>query len=87
MVDAIGLSDDEAVSMLRRTGQPHVYWSLREISAALGSPVSRDLTLLTPEVAPNAEMWSTTYRDALRPWRLRRRDIPVELRAGRDAAD
>jgi hypothetical protein len=63
---SIGLPLAEQPAFLRRVGQPAVWWALREIVAALGSPVTHDPQfLLPPERPANAD----DYRDALRPWR------------------
>jgi protein tyrosine phosphatase (PTP) superfamily phosphohydrolase (DUF442 family) len=73
----MNFSDQETREMQRRVGQPYVWWALREIVAALGSPVSRELSrLLPPELPPGAEAW--TYRDALKPWRVRRASLQLE---------
>jgi len=54
---------------LSRVGQPQLWWALREIVAALGSPVTYDPPhLLPPQRPPGAESWAQGYRDALRPW-------------------
>ena len=54
---------------LQRVGQPQLWWALREIVAALGSPVTFDPPhLLPPQRPPGAETWVKGYRDALRPW-------------------
>jgi len=54
---------------LQRVGQPQLWWALREIVAALGSPVTYDPPhLLPPQRPPGAETWAQGYRDALRPW-------------------
>jgi protein tyrosine phosphatase (PTP) superfamily phosphohydrolase (DUF442 family) len=56
---------EEQPAYLRRVGQPAIWWALREIVAALGSPVTHDPPfLLPPERPPGA----ADYRDALRPW-------------------
>ncbi len=60
-------------AMYRRVGQPQVLWALREIVAALGSPVARDPDGLLPaEMPAGAEGWSQGYWEALAPWRERR---------------
>lgn len=57
-------------SFLRRVGQPFIWWAMREIVAALGSPVTRDQPrLLAPEKPPDADHWEDGYRTMLEPWR------------------
>ena len=66
------LTDDEWNAYARRVGQPQVWWALRAIVDALGSPVGRvPPRLLPPEAPPEAlaNNWSDGYRTALRPWR------------------
>ena len=41
-----------SLAVLRRVGQPRVFWALREIVAALGSPITRDPPLLLPAERP-----------------------------------
>jgi protein tyrosine phosphatase (PTP) superfamily phosphohydrolase (DUF442 family) len=54
---------------LKRVGQPQLWWAMREIVAALGSPVTSDPPfLLPPERPTGAEDWAQGYRAALRPW-------------------
>lgn len=54
----------------RRVGQPYIWWALREIVAALGSPVTRaQPRLLPPEKPPEADHWEDGYRRLLQPWR------------------
>jgi protein tyrosine phosphatase (PTP) superfamily phosphohydrolase (DUF442 family) len=76
VMSQMNFSAEETLVMQRRVGQPFVWWALREIVAALGSPATRDLNLLPPEVPPGAEAW--TYRDALGPWRVRRESLLLE---------
>lgn len=71
---ALNLSHDEWAAFARRVGQPQVWWALREIAEALGSPVRRPQPRLLPPEAPVQAMsddWSAGYRAALRPWRTR----------------
>jgi len=69
---ALNLSDDEWARFARRVGQPYVWWALREIVDALGSPVTRDPPRLLPAERPieaAANDWEGGYRVALQPWR------------------
>ena len=68
--DSMGTAPDEVRAMFERVGQPFVWWAIREIVAALGSPVTRDIDLLPP-VRP-AETTAWDYRTALDPWRAKR---------------
>jgi protein tyrosine phosphatase (PTP) superfamily phosphohydrolase (DUF442 family) len=66
-------SAEEWQAFARRVGQPYVWWALREVVAALGSPVAHDPPrLLPPERPPDADSWDTTYQEALAPWRTKR---------------
>jgi len=72
IVSERNLSDDAWAGFLRRVGQPQVWWALREIVDALGSPVKRvPPRLLPPEPPPEAlrDNWAAGYRTALQPWR------------------
>jgi protein tyrosine phosphatase (PTP) superfamily phosphohydrolase (DUF442 family) len=69
---AFGLTDDQWAVFGRRVGQPQVWWALRAIVDALGSPVQRPQPrLLPPEAPPEAvaNNWADGYRVALAPWR------------------
>jgi hypothetical protein len=67
---------EEWPANLQRVGQPHLWWALREIVAALGSPVTFDPpSLLPPRQPPGAEGWQQGYRDVLEPWSIARRLI------------
>jgi protein tyrosine phosphatase (PTP) superfamily phosphohydrolase (DUF442 family) len=67
-----GLAESEWQALLHRIGQPQVFWSLCEISAALGSPVTRETSLL-PALRPSeADAWAQNYWAALSPWRTQR---------------
>jgi len=66
------MSADEVREMQVRVGQPYVWWSLREIADALGSPIEGDYDMLPPERPPEADTWPRSYRAALQPWRERR---------------
>jgi protein tyrosine phosphatase (PTP) superfamily phosphohydrolase (DUF442 family) len=70
--DSIGIPADAVRAMHERVGQPFVWWAIREIVAALGSPVTRDIDLLPPVRPPGAESWSDNYRAVLQHWRARR---------------
>ena len=66
---------DEQVwaSFARRVGQPYIWWAMREIVAALGSPITREQPrLLPPEKPPDADHWEDGYRQLLEPWRRSR---------------
>jgi hypothetical protein len=52
-------------------GQPALWWALREIVAALGSPVTHDPPFLLP---PERPAHADDYHDALRPWARRTMD-------------
>jgi protein tyrosine phosphatase (PTP) superfamily phosphohydrolase (DUF442 family) len=72
IADSINLTDDKREAFARRVGQPQIWWALREIVDALGSPVTRaQPRLLPPERPPDAERqdWEAGYRAALAPWR------------------
>ena len=62
----------ELHEMRIRVGQHYVWWALREIAEALGSPVRGSYDLMPPERPPEADTWPRTYREALQPWRERR---------------
>jgi protein tyrosine phosphatase (PTP) superfamily phosphohydrolase (DUF442 family) len=68
----LSYTTEEWQAYVRRVGRPHVWWALREIVAALGSPVTHEYALPEPLRAPEADDWEQTYWDALRPWRERR---------------
>jgi protein tyrosine phosphatase (PTP) superfamily phosphohydrolase (DUF442 family) len=64
------LDDDKWPAFARRVGQPSIWWALREIVAALGSPLTREQPrLLPPERPPDADHWEEGYRTLLRRWR------------------
>jgi protein tyrosine phosphatase (PTP) superfamily phosphohydrolase (DUF442 family) len=70
LVSGLPLSPAELPAMLRRVGQPYVWWALGEIASALGSPVSFTSSfLLPPERPPEADTWPDRYEGALQPWR------------------
>jgi protein tyrosine phosphatase (PTP) superfamily phosphohydrolase (DUF442 family) len=70
IADALNFSEDDWARFARRVGQPHVWWALREVVDALGSPVTRDQPrLLPPERPLEADDWEARYRAVLRPWR------------------
>jgi protein tyrosine phosphatase (PTP) superfamily phosphohydrolase (DUF442 family) len=72
IASALNLTDDEWAAFARRVGQPQVWWALREVVDALGSPVRRvPPRLLPPEAPPEAmtDNWTAGYRTALQPWR------------------
>ena len=76
----VGLSAEEWHATLRRIGQPHVLWALREIARALGSPVTGPIGLLPPERPPEADGWEQRYWEMLEPWRTQRtRDLGATL--------
>ena len=68
--DSMGTAPDEVRAMFERVGQPFVWWAIREIVAALGSPVTGDIDLLPPKRPAEAKGWD--YRTALDPWRAKR---------------
>src|SRR5215207_2080609 len=70
IASSVGIADVR--DMQQRVGQPFVWWALREILAALGSPATREIDLLPPVRPVGAETWADEYREALRPWRARR---------------
>jgi protein tyrosine phosphatase (PTP) superfamily phosphohydrolase (DUF442 family) len=71
------MAPQDRPAMYRRVGQPYVWWALREIAHALGSPVTREpASLLPPERPPEADSWQQGYWDALQPWRERRAGTP-----------
>ena len=60
---------DEWPANLQRVGQPHLWWAMREIVAALGSPVTASRRSCSPQSGRQApKVGSSGYRDALRPW-------------------
>jgi protein tyrosine phosphatase (PTP) superfamily phosphohydrolase (DUF442 family) len=72
IASGLNLTDDEWAAYARRVGQPRVWWALREVVDALGSPVRRvPPRLLPPEAPPEAmtDNWTARYRAALQPWR------------------
>jgi protein tyrosine phosphatase (PTP) superfamily phosphohydrolase (DUF442 family) len=69
---AVGLAPADWAALLHRIGQPQVFWALCEISAALGSPVTRASSLLPPLRPVEADAWPEDYWTALSPWRARR---------------
>jgi protein tyrosine phosphatase (PTP) superfamily phosphohydrolase (DUF442 family) len=66
---------DEVRTMRLRVNQHHVWWAMREIAEALGSPIHGEYDVLAPERPPNADAWPRTYWDALQPWRDRRDQV------------
>ena len=77
VVSGRNLTDDEWAAFARRVGQPQVWWAIREVVDALGSPVRRvPPRLLPPEPPPEAltDDWTAGYRAALQPWRRSRHD-------------
>ena len=65
-----GLSDVDRLVLYERVGQPYVWWALREIVRALGSPVTRDLEHGLPaRRPPRSDGWEAAYDVALAPWR------------------
>ena len=57
-------------AFLRRVGSPYIWWALREIVDALGTPVTREQPkLVGPERPPGADQWEARYRELLQPWR------------------
>jgi protein tyrosine phosphatase (PTP) superfamily phosphohydrolase (DUF442 family) len=72
IASAFGLTDEQWGFFARRVGQPQVWWALRAIVDALGSPVQRPQPRLLPPEAPAealANNWADGYRVALQPWR------------------
>jgi protein tyrosine phosphatase (PTP) superfamily phosphohydrolase (DUF442 family) len=68
--DSLNLTDEQWAAFARRVGQPYVWWALREVVAALGSPITREQPrLLAAEKPPNADHWEDGYRALLQPWR------------------
>jgi protein tyrosine phosphatase (PTP) superfamily phosphohydrolase (DUF442 family) len=65
------MSADEVQAMRLRVGQPYVWWALRKIAHALGSPIEGDYDVLPPERPAEADAWPRSYWDALQPWRER----------------
>jgi len=64
-----GIPVHEWPANLQRVGQPHLWWALREIVAALGSPITHEPPFLLPaQQPPGAEGWAQGYRDVLRSW-------------------
>jgi protein tyrosine phosphatase (PTP) superfamily phosphohydrolase (DUF442 family) len=71
--DRYAYTPDEWHAMVRRVGRPHVWWALREIVAALGSPVTGTFSSLPePKRPPEADDWQHRYWETLQPWRERR---------------
>jgi uncharacterized protein (TIGR01244 family) len=69
IAQAAGYTEEQRLVFLRRVGQPYVYWALREIMSALGSPVTQHPPELLPaERPPQADHWEERYTDLLRPW-------------------
>jgi protein tyrosine phosphatase (PTP) superfamily phosphohydrolase (DUF442 family) len=69
---ALNLPEDDRAAFARRVGQPQLWWALREIVDALGSPVSREQPRLLPPERPREDEvhnWQAGYRTALEPWR------------------
>jgi len=72
IADGLNFTDDEWARFARRVGQPQIYWALRQVVDALGSPMTRDLPRLLPPEPPEeaaANDWEAGYRRALQPWR------------------
>jgi protein tyrosine phosphatase (PTP) superfamily phosphohydrolase (DUF442 family) len=68
--ESVGYTEEQWAGFARRVGQPYVWWALREVVAALGSPVTREQPRLLPaEKPPDADHWEDGYRQLLRPWR------------------
>lgn len=68
--DGLGFTDEQWAAFARRVGQPYIWWALREIVAALGSPVTREQPrLVPPEKPPESDHWEDGYRQMLEPWR------------------
>jgi atypical dual specificity phosphatase len=64
-------ADDERwQAFLKRVGSPSIWWALREIVDALGSPITRDQPRLpAPERPSEADHWEDGYGALLAPWR------------------
>lgn len=61
---------DKWPELFQRVGQPYVLWALREIAAALGSPISYvAMDLLPPAKPPDADHFEQRYREVLARWR------------------
>ena len=57
-------------AFLRRVGSPQIWWALREIVDALGSPVTcPQPRLVGPDRPAEADNWEARYRELLQPWR------------------
>ncbi len=57
-------------AFLKRVGSPYIWWAMREIVDALGSPITRaQPRLVGPEKPAEADQWEDRYRELLRPWR------------------
>jgi len=72
MATSLNLDAAEWEKLARRVGQPYVWWAMREVLAALGSPVTRPQPHLLPPEAPEEALvndWQAGYRSALQPWR------------------
>jgi protein tyrosine phosphatase (PTP) superfamily phosphohydrolase (DUF442 family) len=64
------ISEEQWAAFARRVGQPQVWWTLRHVVAALGSPITREQPhLLPPEAPAGSEGWDARYGKVLRPWR------------------
>jgi protein tyrosine phosphatase (PTP) superfamily phosphohydrolase (DUF442 family) len=66
------LQPAEVAASRRRVGQPYVWWALRCVAEALGSPISQSFDLLPPEQPADTADWPARYWEVLRPWRERR---------------
>jgi atypical dual specificity phosphatase len=65
--------DERWKAFLKRVGSPYVWWALRQIVDALGSPVTREQPrLVAPERPLEADHWEARYRELLAPWRAKR---------------
>jgi protein tyrosine phosphatase (PTP) superfamily phosphohydrolase (DUF442 family) len=74
----VAFPTDEWPANLQRVGQPHLWWALREVVDALGSPVTyQPEYLLPPQRPPGAEGWEQGYREVLRPWTNKRPAAPL----------
>lgn len=68
--NAMGFTDEQWSAFARRVGQPYIWWALREIVAALGSPITREQPrLVPPEKPPESDHWEDGYRKMLERWR------------------
>ena|SRR5579864_5282917 len=58
------------LAFLKRVGSPSIWWALREIVDALGSPITHPQPRLPePERPQEADHWEQKYRELLKPWR------------------